>query len=253
MKKSTNRRSFIQTVAMGTVASLSIPQIVSAAISSNPKSKKISLNKDDVILFQGDSITDWGRDKKNTDPNDFLSLGHGYVLLAASKLLRDNPDKNLQIYNRGISGNKVFQLADRWDTDCIALKPNVISIMIGVNDYWHTQGGVYTGTIDTYRTDYKKLMDRTKQALPNAKFIIIEPFGVKGVKAVTDSWYPAFNEYRQAAHDISEQYDTAFIPSQSIFDKAQELAPGSYWTADGVHPSIAGAELLSHAYLEMIK
>ena len=251
--KTTNRRNFIQTVAMGTVASLSIPQIVSAAIEASPKGKKISLKKDDIILFQGDSITDWGRDKKNNNPNDFLALGHGYVLLATCKLLKDNPDKNFQIYNKGISGNKVFQLADRWDTDCLDLKPNVISIMVGVNDYWHTLGGGYKGTIETYRTDYKNLMDRTTQALPNAKFIIIEPYGVKGVKAVTDAWYPAFDEYRQAAHDIADQYNTAFIPSQAIFDKAIELAPGSYWTGDGVHPSLAGAELLSHAWLETVK
>ncbi len=111
----------------------------------------------------------------------------------------------------------------------------------------------YTGTIDTYRNDYKKLLDRTKQALPDIKLIIGEPFAVKDVKAVTDKWYPAFNEFRVAAKEIAETYQATFIPYQSIFDKAIEVAPGSYWTNDGVHPSAAGVTLMAEAWLETVK
>src|ERR1700733_12498416 len=103
----TNRRNFIRNTAIGTLASLSIPQIVSAAMQP-VASKKVGLEKDNVVLFQGDSITDWNRDKTKTVPNDFGALGSGYVLLAATDLLRRFPEKNLQIYNKGISGNKVF-------------------------------------------------------------------------------------------------------------------------------------------------
>jgi lysophospholipase L1-like esterase len=147
----------------------------------------------------------------------------------------------------------VFQLADRWDADCINLKPNVLSILIGVNDYWHTLTNGYTGTIETYRSDYRKLLDRTKQALPDVKLIIGEPFAVRGVRAVDDKWYPAFDGFRQAAKEIADQYGAIFIPYQSIYDKAIESAPGSYWTNDGVHPSLAGAELMAHAWLETVK
>jgi len=252
MKNLFNRRKFVKTAAIGTIATLSIPEIVSAAV-TQPKVKKITLDKDNVILFQGDSITDWGRDKNNNNPNDFDALGHGYPLLAASRLVKDHPNKNLQVYNRGISGNKVFQLADRWDADCINLKPNVLSILVGVNDYWHTLTNGYTGTIETYRSDYTKLLDRTKQALPDVKLIIGEPFAVKGVRAVDDKWYPAFDGFRQAAKEMADQYDAIFIPYQSIYDKAIESAPGSYWTSDGVHPSLAGAELMAHAWLETVR
>ncbi|MBK0378354.1 SGNH/GDSL hydrolase family protein [Mucilaginibacter segetis] len=248
-----SRRNFIRKAAIGTMAAISIPHIVDAATNSIKDGKKVQLNKDDIILFQGDSITDWGRDRNKTEPNNTSALGSGYPLLTAGELLMKNPEKNLQIYNKGISGNKVFQLADRWDTDTIALKPTILSIHIGVNDYWHTLGGGYKGTIETYITDYKKLLDRTKKELPGVKIIIGEPFGVKGVKAVTDAWYPAFDKYRKAARDIAEEYDLPFIPYQAIFDKALESAPGSYWTLDGVHPSIAGEKLMSHGWMKMVK
>jgi lysophospholipase L1-like esterase len=247
-----NRRNFVKTAAIGVIASLSVPEIVSTAFASQG-AKKVTFEQNDIVLFQGDSITEWGRDKSKSGPNDFGSLGSGYVLLTASSLLRKYADKNLSIYNKGVSGNKVFQLADRWDTDALALKPNVLSIMVGVNDYWHTRTNNYTGTIDTYRNDYKKLLDRTKLALPNVKLIIGEPFTMKGVKAVDDSWFPAFDAYRQVSKEVADEYGAVFIPYQSVMDEALKLAPPTYWSIDGVHPGAAGAALMAHAWQEMVK
>lgn len=247
-----SRRDFVKKAALGTLASVGVPAIVSAAVATS-KEKKITLEKNDVVLFQGDSITDWGRKKDEAAPNAFGTFGGGYAFIAAAGLLSQYPQKNLTVYNKGISGNKVYQLADRWDADCLNLKPNVLSILIGVNDFWHTLNGNYNGTIEKYRTDYKALLDRTKQALPDVKLIIGEPFAVKNVKAVTDKWYPAFDEYRLAAKEIATQYNAVFIPYQSIFDKALEVADGKYWTLDGVHPSPAGAGLMAHAWLEAVK
>lgn len=250
----TSRRSFITSAAIGTLATLSIPEIAAAAFAEG-NGRKVSLNNNDVVLFQGDSITDSGRDKKNTAANSVSCMGNGYALVAGSSLLVNNPDKNLQIYNKGISGNKVFQLADRWDADCLDLKPNVLSIFVGVNDFWHTITAKppYTGTIETYRTDYKKLIDRTKQALPDVKLIICEPYAINGVKAVTDDWYPKFPEFQVAAREIADQYNAAFVPFQAAVDKAMKKAPGSYWSGDGVHPNMAGITLLAHTWLEAIK
>jgi lysophospholipase L1-like esterase len=249
MNPNSTRRSFIKNASIGTIASLALPQIVSAAIAPGSISK-VDLNKNDIILFQGDSITDWGRDHNNTVPNSHGMLGSGYALVTASQILEQHPDKNLQIYNRGVSGNKVYQLADRWDADTLAIKPNVLSIHVGVNDYWHTITAGYTGTIDTYISDYHKLLDRTKQALPDVKLIICEPFAVKGVKAVDDSWYPTFDLFRKAASDIAAEYKAVFVPWQAVTDKALEHAPGNYWSLDGVHPSVAGTALMAKAWLE---
>jgi lysophospholipase L1-like esterase len=253
MNKNTHRRDFIKTASIGTITALALPQIVSAAFSKE-NFKKVGLNKDDVILFQGDSITDWGRDHNAKDYNSNGALGSGYAHIAAGHLLFKYADKNLKIYNKGVSGNKVYQLAERWDTDCLAIKPNVLSIHIGVNDFWHTLGATpYKGTIDNYIADYRKLLDRTKQALPDLKLIICEPFALKGVKAVDDRWYPTFDLYRKAARDIAKEHNATFVPFQTLFDKALESQPAPYWTGDGVHPSVAGQGLMSHAWVEAVK
>jgi lysophospholipase L1-like esterase len=254
MEQANNRRRFIKSASIGTIAAISIPQIVSAALAAAPKSKRVTIDKGDVILFQGDSITDAGRGSRNAfTPNNAGALGNGYAMIAASELLLQYPGKDLKIYNKGISGNKVYQLAERWDADTLAIKPNVLSIHIGVNDYWHTLTNGYTGTVETYIADYRKLLDRTKEALPNVKLIICEPFGVLGVKAVTEAWYPTFNQFKKAALDIANQYNAPFVPYQAAFDKAITLAPPAYWTGDGVHPSAAGAALMARTWLEAVK
>ncbi|MBD1387729.1 SGNH/GDSL hydrolase family protein [Mucilaginibacter rigui] len=252
MTNNNSRRNFIRTTAVSAAAAISIPQIVSASANSY-SSKRVQLKDNDVILFQGDSITDWGRDHNKTTPNDNSALGNSYVLLTAAELLEKYAPKNLQIYNKGVGGNKVYQLADRWDTDTLALKPTVLSIHIGVNDFWHTLGGGYTGTIETYITDYKKLLDRTKAALPGIKIIIGEPFAMIGTKSVDGKWYPTFDLFRKAARDIAAEYDLPFIPYQTIFNNALKFAPATYWTLDGVHPSLAGAKLMAQGWMEVIK
>lgn len=245
------RRSFLSAVALGGLATLTIPEIAFAAL-ADQKSKKISLKNNDIILFQGDSITDAGRGKTETAANSQKAMGGGYSFLAAAELLNKNPGKNLKIYNRGISGNKVYQLAERWDTDAISLNPDVISILIGVNDYWHLLKSGYKGTLAIYRNDYRSLLQRTKEKLPDVKLIIGEPFAILG-SAVDNKWFPAFGEYQNASEELAAEFDAAFIPYQKVFDKALQTAPGSYWAPDGVHPSIAGAELMAQAWLEVIK
>ena len=247
-----SRRSFLKKAAIGSLAAISLPEIVSAAM---PKSavKKITLAKDNVILFQGDSITDAGRNREDNSFNNPRVLGTGYVLFSAAELLVDYSNLNIKIYNKGISGNKVFQLADRWEKDCLEIKPDVLSILIGVNDFWHKLNGQYNGTPEIYRNDYIALIERTKKALPDVKLIICEPFAVPGVKAVDDKWYPEFYEYQKAAREIADKFGAAFIPFQRVFDEAQKKAPGSYWTVDGVHASLAGAAIMAEAWMGAIK
>jgi lysophospholipase L1-like esterase len=247
-----SRRSFIKKTALGTVAAISFPEILSAAMPKE-KIKSIKLLKDQVILYQGDSITDSGRNKEDSGFNTARNLGSGYPLLAGAAILNKYEALNLKIYNKGISGNKVFQLAERWDKDCLELKPDVVSILIGVNDIWHKLNGTYNGTAEIYRNDYVALLERTIKALPNVKLIICEPFAVKGVKAVDDKWYPEFFDYQKAAKDIARQFRATFIPFQSVFDEAQKRAPGSYWTGDGVHPSLAGAQLMAKAWMKALE
>ena len=252
MKTSDNgRRDFLRQAAVGGALTLSLSQIVSSAFAAE-KTPRISLEKDDIILFQGDSITDAGRNREEKAANKTQALGSGYALLAGSRLLNIHATKNLKLFNRGISGNKVYQLAERWDADCLELKPSVLSILIGVNDFWHTRTGRYDGTIDVYRKDLRSLLQRTKDKLPGVKLIMGEPFAVSGIKAVDESWFPAFNEYQKAARETAADFGAVFIPYQSIFDKASKIAPPVYWTYDGVHPSLAGSELMAEAWSKAV-
>lgn len=211
--------------------------------------------KGDTILFQGDSITDAGRSRepgRENTPNDARALGGGYVYQIASHLLAEHADANLKIYNRGISGNKVFQLAERWDKDCIALKPNLVSILIGVNDLWHKLDGKYDGTIEVYERDYRALLERTKKELPGVKLVICEPFVLR-TGAVNEKWFPEFDGYRAAAKKMAKEFGAAFVPFQSAFDEAVKKAPPAHWAADGVHPTMAGAYLMGRTWLAAVE
>ena len=247
-----SRRNFIRKAAIGGLLAVSIPEILSAAMAHSAP-KKQSLIKDNIILFQGDSITDSGRNREDNSYNNARALGSGYPMLAGAELLEKHASLNLKVFNKGISWNKVYQLAERCDADCLNLKPDILSILIGVNDILHKLNGQYNGTVEIYRNDYIALLERTRKALPNVKLIICEPFAVPGVKAVDDRWYPEFYGYQKAARDIAAQFGATFITYQKIYDEAQKQAPGSYWTGDGVHPTLAGAQLMAQAWLHGVK
>ena len=216
-------------------------------------STAIKLEKGMTILFQGDSITDAGRqNRQNPNPNEQASMGNGYASMATAALLTSKPELNLSIYNRGISGNKVHQLDARWQKECIDHQPDVLSILIGVNDIWHGLNGRYDGTVDTYENDYRALIQRTRKALPDVKLLICEPFVLR-CGAVNDKWFPEFDHYRAAARKVADEHSAVFVPFQSMFDQALQFAPAKHWAGDGVHPSSHGAALMADFWLEAVR
>jgi lysophospholipase L1-like esterase len=247
------RRDFLKTAALTGAAALAIPSLAQGAPKKKQAAKKhpIILKDDSIILFQGDSITDAGRDRKNDEPNNTGAIGHGYALFATGQLLEKFAEKKLKIYNRGVSGNKVFELRERWDKDCIALKPDVLSILVGVNDYWHTLDGGYKGTLEKFITDYRELLSYTRQKLPNVQLIICEPYTLKGGGAIKpEQWYPMFDEYRKATKQLAEEFKAVYVPFQGIYDKAIKRAPDRYWAPDGIHPGLPGAKLMAGGWLK---
>ena len=209
----------------------------------------VKLYKGSTILFQGDSITDAGRDRERTAPNDARAFGRGYPLLLGSDLLASNPDLELSVYNRGISGNKVPDLDARWEEDAVALEPDVLSILIGVNDIWHKLNGRYDGTVETYESGYNDLIGRTKKALPGVQLVICEPFVLR-CGAVNDTWFPEMDQRRAAAKRVAERARALWVPFQTMFDAAVKKAPPEYWAADGVHPSMAGHRAMADLWLK---
>jgi lysophospholipase L1-like esterase len=251
-----DRRDFIKKSAIAGAAGLLIPEATKAAISESSSAGEAQRNRlstGEIILFQGDSITDKGRSRNDEAiPNHQNQLGGGYVLFTAANILANHAEKELNIYNRGISGNKVFQLAERWKKDCIELNPDILSILIGVNDFWHTKSHDYKGTVTTYATDYDKLIADTKKALPKVKIIILEPFIIHGGTALDDTWESGFAPYRDAAKKIAKDHGLTFVPLQSTFNEALKKAPASFWGPDGVHPSLAGAQLIAQTWVKAV-
>jgi lysophospholipase L1-like esterase len=201
-----------------------------------------------VILFQGDSITDAGRKKDVLEANDSGALGRGYPALVAGELLADHADLGLKIYNRGISGNKVPDLAGRWQKDCLDLKPDVLSILIGINDIWHTIafGSKYQGTLADYREGYRKLIRETLAALPDIRIVICEPFTTREKFASKEGKTAA--DYAVVAKELADEFKLTFVPFQAEFDKACEAADPKFWLGDGIHPSPAGHALMGQAW-----
>jgi lysophospholipase L1-like esterase len=203
------------------------------------------------VLFQGDSITETGRRSEALAPNQPEALGSGYALLVAAALLRAHPEADLRIFNRGVSGNRLPELEARWQKDTLDLSPDILSILIGVNDYWHTLSHGYPGTAQSYERGYTGLLERTRRALPEVRLVVLEPF-VLHCGVVTDAWFPAFDAYRTAARRVAAGAGASFIELQSVFDRSSSDAPATYWAADGVHPTAAGHAVIADAWLAAV-
>jgi lysophospholipase L1-like esterase len=241
---SISRRGLFQTAALAAGAG------ALATTDSHAARKKASLRMNDVILFQGDSITDAGRAKDNANPNDFAALGNGYAAMLTYALLGAHAGHKLQCYNRGISGHKVPDLDGRWQTDTIDLKPGLLSILIGVNDMWHMRAGKYDGTVASYDSGLNALLARTREALPDTTLVICEPF-ILPCGAIDDTWHPEFDERRAVAKAAAKKAKAVWVPFQTMFDEAiSEDTPANYWAGDGVHPTMAGHALMARTWLD---
>jgi lysophospholipase L1-like esterase len=202
-----------------------------------------------TILFQGDSITDTGRARSVSLANDPSAMGNGYAFLAMCRLLATRPSGGVAVYNRGISGHRVPDLQARWQEDCVDLAPDVLGILIGVNDIWHKLEGRSAGTVADYESGFHALLEQTRRALPRTHLIVGEPFVLR-CGAVTERWFPEFDERRSVAARVARAAGARFVPFQTVFDRAvQSGSAPAYWAADGVHPSPAGHQLMADAWL----
>ncbi len=201
-----------------------------------------------TFLFQGDSITDAGRDDENEDN---FGLGCGYPLLVSAEIART---QKIRFINRGKSGDRITDVYARMKEDIINLKPDFMSILIGVNDVAHEltmKCGVET---EKFEKIYGMLIEEIKEALPDIKIIIMEPFVLKG-SATEELWSVYESEVKahgEAAKRIAEKYRLRFVPLQDKFDEACADGDTRYWSVDGVHPTAAGHQIIKEELTKAI-
>lgn len=203
------------------------------------------------ILFYGDSITDMGRDRENENPA--FKMGVGYPNFIAGELAYENPN-GYEFVNRGISGNRIVDLYARVKADVWNHNPDVLSILIGVNDIWHEI--VYKNGVDVARYEkvYRMLIEDTKERLPNLKIILCEPFVLQGPSTV-ENWesFLAVKEYAATVKKLAEEYGLYFLPLQAKFDEEAEKNGAEHYLYDGVHPAAAGAKLIATEWLKLFE
>ena len=205
-----------------------------------------------TLLFQGDSITDCGRYTCGGAGYPMYDLGPGYAGIIATTLLGEQPEKDWKIINRGYSGHRIVDLYARWKHDAININPDILSMLIGINDVGHEfahKNGVDEERFDAF---YRMLLDWSKENNPNIKFVIMQPF-VYGFGIANSDWEPIVAKRGEIVRKIAQDYNAVYIPLQEIFDEALKIAPKEYWVVDGIHPTMAGHHLIVKAWLEATK
>ena len=197
------------------------------------------------ILFQGDSITDAGRSRE-----DDAALGGGYAAMIAAWMTARYPGHGLTFLNRGISGNRVFDLETRWTEDCIALQPDWLSILIGINDTWRRYDSNTPSPLGDFDACYRRLLDRVVQET-SAKLILLEPF-VLPHPADRIAWREDLDPRIAVIRAIARDYQALYVPFDGLYAAAcTQLAPGC-WAGDGVHPTPAGHALMAQAWIAAV-
>ncbi len=197
-----------------------------------------------TILFQGDSITDCGRERD--DPN---SLGNGYVAQIAALFTAGHPDRAVTFLNRGVSGDRVKDLKRRWVPDCLALKPDWLTVFVGINDVWRRYDGNDPTTVEAFRHDYRDILKMAKTA--GIRLILMEPFVVP-VPDDRKAWREDLDPKIEAVRDLATEFGALLIPLDGLFAEACQGRPPAEWAADGVHPTAAGHALIAKAWLSAV-
>ena len=210
------------------------------------------------ILFFGDSITDMGRDRDNEAQGRPWGLGSGYVFLVSTKLMSEEYGK-YAIINRGNSGDRVVDLYARIKRDVWNEKPDVVSILVGANDVWKDLwiNSPHDGVdIGRWEKVYRMIIEDTKANLPNAQIMICEPFVLPGTVTRENGRLEAFDKIRKyafVAKKLAKEYNLAFVDLQDKFDEMAKKHGEKYFLYDGIHPDLAGANLIAEEWLKVFK
>lgn len=211
----------------------------------------MNLKENDVVLFQGDSITDGNRGR-NSDLNHVH--GHGYQYVLASEMYADNLNKNIEVLNRGTSGDRVAELFGRWREDCLNLKPTILSILIGINDIILEWDGGKGSDPERYEKIYRLLLDEVLEQNPDTFIVIMEPFfGEKKEPELNEFFKSLIGKYSEKTRKIAEDYNATFVPLQDMFDDYAKKTDVYKLLWDGVHPTTCGHQLIARRWKEVVE
>ena len=198
------------------------------------------------ILFQGDSVTDAGRDR--SDPHD---MGNGYPRFASAMIQDSFPDTEFEFVNLGISGNRTEHLVARLESDFIEIQPDIVSIMIGINDVWHHYAHEFVETTDEqFEKNYRFVLDAIKSRT-NARILMIQPFLLETVDPAKQVLCEELARKQAIIKRLADEYADAYLPLDEILHQEVDADPAEY-SRDGVHPTPDGACRIGEAYLGAI-
>ena len=208
---------------------------------------KEAFKKGQTVLFQGDSITDCGRDRE-----DITSLSEGYPGIVAQMYHLLFPENEVTFINRGISGNRAIDLLDRYDEDFKAIHPDFISILIGINDTWRRYDSNDPTSAEKFERNYRKLLEKIKSDMPHCKIMIIEPFLLYSQPGL-ERWREDLDPKIQVVRKLAKEYADYYLPLDGIFAK-EEVTRYSCkeMTEDGVHPTPLGHAIIAEEYLKVL-
>ena len=197
------------------------------------------------ILFQGDSITDAGRDR-----SDYHELGKGYPFYASQFIKEDNPDVDFEFVNLGISGNQTIDLVNRLQSDFIDIQPDIVSILIGINDTWHRADNRKWLGNDVFEANYRKVLSEIKEKT-NAKIIILEPFLLHDLEK--EYFRIDLDSKIDVIRKLAKEFADFYIPLDGLFASASiGIENDWHWSEDGVHPNDNGSEFIGSVYADAI-
>lgn len=208
------------------------------------------LKKADRILFIGDSVTDAGRKRRCS-----RHLGNGYPKMVAGMLKALYPELKLTVLNRGISGNKVHDLEERWQKDCLKLNPDLVSILIGINDTWHRVGKPSFGNdeaLQQFEARYRNILRQTKEQT-SAQIVIMEPF-LLHYPITRKEWRPDLDLRRAIIERLAEEFAVDYIRLDSLLnEQAARVGEQTLTGKDGVHPTLAGHRIIAKAWVSAVE
>lgn len=197
-----------------------------------------------TVLFQGDSITDAGRNRE-----DAGGLGGGYAMMAASLVQALYPELGLQFFNRGISGNRAVDLAGRWQSDCLDLEPDWVSILIGVNDCWRRFDAQDPTPVEVFEKHYRSILARSQDR--GIGIILCEPF-LLPCPPDREAWREDLDPKIHCVRKLAREFSAILVPFDGLFASRATVQPPAFWAADGVHPSLPGHALMADAWIQAV-